>query len=109
MEMLSLILWYIFNDREIQMIFTHLFLFMFSSNIFAGEQLNVKVKGMVCSFCSQGITKKFKEQSAVKDVNVNLDNHLVTMNLNDGAQLDDVTVTKILKDSGYSVEKIERK
>jgi mercuric ion binding protein len=82
---------------------------MFGTAVFGGEQINVKVKGMVCSFCSQGITKKFKEQPAVKDVKVSLENHLVSLELKDGQALEDKTVETVLKDSGYTVDKIERK
>ncbi len=79
-----------------------------SMNAFAGEKLEVTVKGMVCSFCSQGITKKFQEQG-VKSVNVSLETHLVSLELNDNQKLDDVAIEKILKDAGYGVEKITRK
>jgi mercuric ion binding protein len=91
------------------MILSNLVLLMFGTSVFAGEQINVKVKGMVCSFCSQGITKKFKEQPAVKDVKVSLENHLVSLELKDGQTLEDKTVETVLKDSGYTVDKIERK
>jgi copper chaperone CopZ len=76
---------------------------------FAGEQINVTVKGMVCSFCSQGITKKFKAQPAVKDVNVNLDTHLVTIELKDDQKIEDSLIETLLKDAGYGVETITRK
>ena len=90
-----------------------LFIFMLGiflgSNIFAGEIVQVKVKGMVCSFCSQGITKKFKAEPAVKDVLVTLENHTVRLEFKDGESLDDQKIETILKDAGYSVEKIEHK
>ncbi len=79
-----------------------------SSALFAGEKVNITVKGMVCSFCSQGITKKFKEVPSVKDVKVDLDKHLVSLELQDNQKLEDESITKILTDSGYAVEKIAR-
>jgi periplasmic mercuric ion binding protein len=79
-----------------------------SLNAFAGEKINITVKGMVCSFCSQGITKKFTEQGAAKSVNVNLDNHLVSLELKDDQKLTDETITKVLTDAGYAIEKITR-
>lgn len=85
------------------------FLVLLSVNSFAGEKLEVTVKGMVCSFCSQGITKKFKEQPAVKEVNVSLENHLVTIDLKDDQKLEDQSIHSILGDAGYAVEKITRK
>lgn len=79
-----------------------------SLNVFAGEKINITVKGMVCSFCSQGITKKFTDQPAVKTVNVNLDNHLVSLELKDDQKITDEVITKTLTDAGYGVEKITR-
>ena len=82
--------------------------FTLTTSAFAAEKIEVTVKGMVCSFCSQGITKKFNEEK-VKSVNVDLAKHLVTIELNDNQQLSNDTITKILTDSGYGVEKIETK
>jgi mercuric ion binding protein len=79
------------------------------STAFGGDKIEVMVKGMVCSFCSQGITKKFKEQPAVKTVNVSLETHLVSLELNDKMKLEDKFIETVLKDSGYGVEKITRK
>lgn len=79
-----------------------------TTTAFAGEKIDITVKGMVCSFCSQGITKKFKEEK-VKSVNVDLGNHLVSIELNDNQKLSHEKITQILTDSGYGVEKIESK
>lgn len=78
---------------------------LLSSVVMAGEKIDVTVKGMVCSFCSQGITKKFTEEG-VKSVHVDLDKHLVSLELNDNQKLSAERIEKILKDSGYGVEKI---
>jgi mercuric ion binding protein len=80
-----------------------------SMSVYAGEKVEVTVKGMVCSFCSQGITKKFKENPIVKSVNVNLDMHLVNLEFNENQKLDDQKIEALLKDAGYGVEKITRK
>lgn len=84
------------------------FIMILSSAAMAGEKIDITVKGMVCSFCSQGITKKFNEEG-VKSVNVDLDKHLVSLELKDGQKLATERIEKILKDSGYGVEKIESK
>ncbi|MEA9357155.1 cation transporter [Bacteriovorax sp. PP10] len=79
-----------------------------TTTAFAAEKIEITVKGMVCSFCSQGITKKFNEEK-VKSVNVDLGKHLVTLELNEGQKLSSERITEILTDSGYGVEKIEIK
>lgn len=79
-----------------------------SQSAFAEGKIDITVKGMVCAFCSQGITKKFKEEG-VKDVVVDLGKHLVSLELAPNQKLDNVRIETILKDSGYGVEKIESK
>ena len=79
-----------------------------SSSAFAGQKMDITVKGMVCSFCSQGITKKFND-AGVKAVDVNLEKHLVSLELADEQKLENAKIETLLKDAGYGVEKIERK
>ena len=79
-----------------------------TTSAFAAGKIEVTVKGMVCSFCSQGMTKKFNEEK-VKSINVDLAKHLVTIELNENQELSNEKITKILTDSGYGVEKIETK
>lgn len=72
------------------------------------KQVEVAVKGMVCSFCAQGIKKKFSAEDAVSEVNVSLEKHRVDLALKEGRSLSDEKITEVLKDAGYTVEKIER-
>ena len=71
-------------------------------------QITATVNGMVCGFCAQGITKKLNAEPAVAKVDVSLEAKTVKVSLKDGKSLDDKTLEKILKDSGYNVEKITR-
>lgn len=87
---------------------TLFFFSLFSFNSLAGE-LQVKVNGMVCSLCAQGIEKKFKSLPEVKTVKVNLDQKLVNLETQEGKELTDQQVTKIIQEAGYNVAKIERK
>ena len=80
-----------------------------SSSAFADHLVTISVKGMVCSFCAQGITKKFKAEDAVKKVDVSLKDHLVSLEIKEGKELTTASIASILKDAGYTVEKIERK
>lgn len=78
-----------------------------SMSAMAATKVNVTVKGMVCSFCSQGITKKFTELGT-KEIKVDLANHLVSFVVEDTQKITDEVITKTLVDSGYGVEKIEK-
>lgn len=81
-----------------------------TSSAFAAEKtVDVSVKGMVCAFCAQGIKKKLSAEEAVNKVDVSLEKHLVALNLKDGKDLSDEKITNILKDAGFTVEKIARK
>ena len=76
---------------------------LFSNFAFAGETQTVGVKGMVCSFCAQGITKKFKEQPEVQSVDVSLEKKYVKLTYKDGQKLSDEKISSLLKESGYDV------
>lgn len=78
--------------------------FMFSNFAMAkSESLRVGVRGMVCSFCAQGIEKKFKEQKEVESVEVNLEKKYVDLTFKDGQKLTQDKIANLLKDSGYEL------
>ena len=79
-----------------------------TSAVASAKDVQVYVKGMVCSFCAQGIKKKFSADEAVSKVDVSLEKHLVSLSLKEGKELPDARITSVLKDAGYTVEKIER-
>lgn len=80
---------------------------LLSTAAFARD-VKVHVNGMVCSFCGQGITKKFSARPEVAKVDVNMKEKIVTLNLKEGKDIKDGDIDSILKESGYNVEKIER-
>ncbi|WP_291515386.1 heavy-metal-associated domain-containing protein [Bdellovibrio sp. ArHS] len=83
-----------------KMVFALLLTFSFA---FASEVETVGVKGMVCSFCAQGITKKFKEQPEIAEVQVSLENKFVKLTYKDGQKLSREKIATLLKEAGYEV------
>lgn len=82
----------------------------FSQLVFAaGKEVKIGVHGMVCGFCAQGITKKFKAEAAVESVDVKLGEKRVNLKLKDQQDISDDRIRQILIDSGFNVDKIERK
>jgi periplasmic mercuric ion binding protein len=79
-----------------------------SFSVFAAD-IEVKVNGMVCSMCAQGIQKKFSGHPEVKKIEVNLDKKVVNISTLDGKDLADETITKIITEAGYNVANIQRK
>jgi copper chaperone CopZ len=74
----------------------------------SAETVKATVNGMVCGFCATAIEKTFRKQPEVKAINVDLNNRLVTVTTKEGQGLDDAKITQLLKNSGYSVVKIDR-
>jgi len=84
--------------------------FLFLLPLFAAaETAIVTVKGMVCSFCAQGIKKTFSKIDSVEDVKVDLENKFVTLKLKTGKNLADDQIKTLIHDAGYEVVSVERK
>jgi mercuric ion binding protein len=81
---------------------------LLSGSLFAQETVSVKVKGMVCSFCAQGLDKKFSEKPAVETVAVSLEKKTVDLVFKNGQTMTDEEIKKTILDSGYNVKSIER-
>jgi copper chaperone CopZ len=74
----------------------------------AGKDIKVTVNGMVCGFCAQGISKKFKARPEIEAVDVSLEKKIVVLKTKDGKDIPDKVISEILTESGYTTEKIER-
>ena len=74
----------------------------------APQSITLKVDGLVCAFCAQGIEKKLKGFAATDGVYVNLEHGLVAMGLKPGQDVPDATLTSTLTDAGYTVRAITR-
>ena len=90
---------------------------MLHSNVKADESLvdstnaydvDIEVKGMVCSFCAHGIQKSFERHPAIDAVLVNLDASSVRLNLKANQQIQDNDINTIITDAGYTVGHIKR-
>lgn len=88
---------------------TSFLLMVMMSNVFSSTGLEIKVKGMVCSFCTTGIEKKFKEQSEVENVVVDMDKSLVTVALKSDQSLSDDKIKELIESAGFNVAEILRK
>jgi len=72
------------------------------------EKLVVKVKGMVCAFCAQGIETNFNKQKEVKETKVDLDKMQVIVKLKSGKTIPEKTVKKIVTDAGFAYDGIKQ-
>lgn len=82
--------------------------FTLTMNAFAAQKLNVEVNGLVCDFCAQALEKVFGKKESVKEIDVNLTERYVRITLNEGKEIADEEVKKLITDAGYDVVKINR-
>jgi len=72
------------------------------------DTIEMKVYGLVCGFCAQGIDKTLRRNPATADVLVSLEHKLVAVSTREGQDIPDAELTKALTDSGYDVKGITR-
>jgi len=70
--------------------------------------VEMKVHGLVCAFCAQGIEKTLRKNPATEGVVISLENHLVAVGIRSGQDITDAELTKALTDAGYDVKAITR-
>lgn len=72
------------------------------------KEVNVKVKGIVCSFCVKNIEKSFLKNDSIEAVTANLDTKIVTINLKEGKNIKDEYINETITDAGFNVTEITR-
>ena len=87
--------------------FIHIFQIK-SQNKIKTEILNISVKGLVCDFCARSIEKLFKKENSVEEIDVNLENMLIIIRLKNGETLNNEKAIRLINDSGYDVQEINR-
>ena len=70
--------------------------------------IDVKVKGMVCSFCIQGVEKKLLTEDSIEKFNVDIEDSSVFIWLKKEKSLADERIKKMILDAGYDVQQINR-
>lgn len=90
--------------------FVFIVMALFAFPAFSAEQcsVDVKVNGLVCDFCAQALEKTFGKRDEVESIDVDLDNGVVHIAYKQGQSLPDEEVTKLITDSGYAVDGIEK-
>lgn len=82
--------------------------FAWLSGVASADTIEMKVFGLVCGFCAQGIEKTLRKNPATADVLVSLESGLVAVATQEGKDIPDADLTKALTDSGYDVKGITR-
>lgn len=72
------------------------------------DTIEMKVFGMVCGFCAQGIEANLRKNPATEEVVVSLEDKLVAVRTRQGASIADADLRKAVADAGYDVKEIAR-
>ena len=70
--------------------------------------IEMKVYGLVCGFCAQGVEKMLRKNPATEGVLVSLEKEIVAVTTKPGTDITDAELTKAITDAGYSVKRITR-
>jgi copper chaperone CopZ len=81
---------------------------MFTASAVQAEAIEMKVHGLVCGFCAQGIEKILKQNPATAEVVVSLENKLVAVSTKPGQDISDADLTQAITEAGYEVKGITR-
>lgn len=86
-------------------------IFLISSGVSAAEltsqKTTITVKGMVCSFCAQGIEKKLKAFKEIQKVSVDLDAKKVVVDSVPGQKVPSNQLQKTIKEAGFDVVEVK--
>ena len=71
--------------------------------------IEMKVFGMVCGFCAQGIESNLRKNPEITEVQVSLEKQLVVVKTRDGQDVPDAALEKAITDAGYDLKAVTRK
>ncbi|MGQ0504538.1 MAG: heavy-metal-associated domain-containing protein [Myxococcaceae bacterium] len=71
-------------------------------------EVQVTIKGMVCSFCATGLKKTLGAEKGIQAVNVSLEKKRVTLQVDPKHAPSDDRIRELVKDAGYDVVSVER-
>ena len=69
----------------------------------------IRVDGLACPFCAQGLEKKLKALDATAEVDIRLNEGLVLLSLNPEQTVTDEQLTKAVKNAGFVLREIKRR
>ncbi len=80
---------------------------LFATPAFA-DVITIKIDGMVCAYCANGIEQLFYEQDEVKNVKVDVDHGRAIITTNGNADLSDARIQALVSEAGYDAGTISR-
>ena len=78
-------------------------LLLLSLFLYEPQIVEVKIKGMVCSFCAQGLQKGIGKLEEVENVEINLKKGYAKITVKECETIPMDEVKEIIKDAGYLI------
>jgi len=73
----------------------------------AGTSWLLKINGMVCAFCAQGIQKKLTAIPGISDISVDMATRTIRLRTGEGFRGNTETIRQAIKEAGYVLQSIE--
>jgi copper chaperone CopZ len=72
------------------------------------ETIEMKVNGLTCAFCAQGVETLLRKHPATSEVIVDLQSKMIVVVTRDGTSFTNGELTKAINDAGYDLKVIMR-
>ena len=72
------------------------------------DTIEMKVFGMVCGFCAQGVETRLRKIPGTVDVFVSLETQLVAVRARDGTDISDEDLRNAIAAAGYDLKSVAR-
>ncbi len=79
---------------------------LLSLSVAIPAEIVMRVDGLACAFCAYGLEKKLKNLKGVEEVKISLNKGKVWIKLKEGYSIDEGTLRKLVKESGFVVREI---
>jgi copper chaperone CopZ len=79
-----------------------------TTSAWSATTIEMRVNGLVCSFCAQGVEKALRQSPATDEILVSLESGLVAVSLKEGQDISDFLLKQQMTDAGYEVRSISR-
>ena len=79
---------------------------LLSLSLSISAEVVMRVDGLACAFCAYGLEKKLKSLKGVEEVKISLNEGKVWIRLKEGYRVDEDTLRKLVKESGFVVREI---
>ena len=83
-----------------------LFTIGISTSLAQSDEVKVRVDGLSCPFCAYGLEKKLNDLDGVENINIDLEEGLVTMQVIDGEKISEEDINTKIKEAGFTPKEI---